>query len=208
MKGSVGPSIPFFSQWESRDLTSAILAQGASVALRRDPLWQLSGAQSLEEYVAWSNNACGMACLKMVLAARIGRIVPTLELARACTDYGGYRVTETGEIKGLIYAPFIEFIGREFGIRADIVTGINAAGLSQLLGGSEFFMASVHHSIRWPDQEPPAKGGHLVLVIDASEKTITFHNPSGHTPDTQEYVTLPTESFERFFAGRGIAIHR
>lgn len=200
--------VPYFSQWESAELTGAVLTEGAHVALSRDPLWQSSGARSLDEYAAWANNVCGMACLKMVLAARIGRVVPTLELARRCTEYGGYTVSETGEIKGLIYAPFVEFVRHEFGLSAEVITNITADDLPGIFSKAEFFLASVHPSIRWPDQEPPSKGGHLVLVWAATPDEIRFHNPSGHTPDTQVGPTLAPETFGRFFAGRGIAIHK
>ena len=102
--------MPFFSQWESRDITSDVLARGAAAALADDPNWASSGAATIDEYVQWASNLCGMACLKMILAARTGRAFPLLELARRCTTYGGYTVSNTGQIKGLIYAPFIEFI--------------------------------------------------------------------------------------------------
>lgn len=143
----------------------------------------------------------------MILAARTGRVVPTLELARACIIYGGYQVTEAGAIKGLIYAPFVTFIGQEFGLRAQIMTSLMASSLAEVLRHSEFFMASVHPGIRWPDQSPPHRGGHLVLVTAATAKAVTFHNPSGHVPEAQVSVTLPVDTFETFFAGRGIAIH-
>jgi hypothetical protein len=98
-------SVPFFSQWESRELTSDVLARGTS-ALADDPNWATSGATSLDEYVEWAAHLCGMACLKMILAARTQRVFPILALARLCTRYGGYQVGHDGQIKGLIYAPF------------------------------------------------------------------------------------------------------
>ena len=76
-------AVPFFSQWETPDMTLAVLADGAEAALRRDPLWRGSGAETLDEYAVWAANICGMACLKMILATR-GEIVPTIELARRC----------------------------------------------------------------------------------------------------------------------------
>ena len=100
-------TVPFFSQWETSDMTLEVLAEGADAALRRDPLWRGSGAETLDEYAVWAANICGMACLKMILATR-GEIVPTIELARQCTRYGGYVVND-GSIKGLIYAPFVSF---------------------------------------------------------------------------------------------------
>lgn len=78
-------AVPFFSQWETPDMTLAVLADGAEAALRRDPLWQGSGAATRDEYAVWAANVCGMACLKMILATR-GQIVPTIELARRAPD--------------------------------------------------------------------------------------------------------------------------
>src|SRR5258708_8219778 len=80
-------STPFFSQWESRDITSDVLARGAALALAEDPNWASSGAATIDEYVQWAGDLCGMDCLKMILSARTRCIFPTLELARTCTPY-------------------------------------------------------------------------------------------------------------------------
>ncbi|TPK50360.1 MULTISPECIES: C39 family peptidase [unclassified Mesorhizobium] len=197
-------TVPFFSQWETPDMTSAVLADGAEVALRRDPLWENSGARTLDEYALWAANVCGMACLKMILAAR-GQIVPTIELARRCTGYGGYVVTERS-IKGLIYAPFVSFVKAEFGLEAKVMTSVATSDIPAILGQSRFFIASVSSSIRWPEREPPSKGGHLVLVMSASDEGLRFHNPSGHTGATQANAVLAPADFDRFFANRGIAV--
>jgi hypothetical protein len=200
------PAVPYFSQWESRELTLDVLQHGAAVALARDPNWAASGAATVEEYATWADHLCGMACLKMILAARDGHVRPMLALARACTAFGGYTVNAAGEIKGLIYAPFVEYVRRDFGIEAEVVTELATEGIAGVLRRARYFIASVHPGIRWPDQPPPSKGGHLVLVLAADADGIVFHNPSGHDVATQEYVRLPPASFDRFFAGRGIAV--
>ncbi|WP_027057745.1 C39 family peptidase [Mesorhizobium loti] len=197
-------TVPFFSQWETPDMTLAVLADGAEVALRRDPLWRGSGAETLDEYAVWAANICGMACLKMILASR-GEIVPTIELARRCTGHGGYVVHE-GSIKGLIYAPFVTFVTAEFGLEAQVMTNVATADIPAILDRSRFFIASVSSSIRWPEREPPSKGGHLVLVTAASDDGFRFHNPSGHNRATQENAVLAPADFDRFFANRGIAV--
>jgi hypothetical protein len=197
-------AVPFFSQWETPDMTTAVLSEGADVALRRDPLWRASGAETLDEYAVWANNVCGMACLKMILATR-GEIVPTIELAKQCTVYGGYVVTE-GSIKGLIYAPFVRFVQEAFGLQAEVMTNVATSDVPGILRRASFFIASVSSSIRWPEREPPAKGGHLVLVTSASDEAFRFHNPSGHTSATQANAVLAPDDFDRFFANRGIAV--
>ncbi|MDX8467051.1 C39 family peptidase [Mesorhizobium sp. VK23B] len=197
--------VPYFSQWESPGMTLPLLAEGPS-ALHRDPLWRNSGAETVEDYARWAVNVCGMACLKMILAAR-GEIHPTLELARACTTYGGYVVNEAdGSIKGLIYEPFVRFVRERFGLSAETVTNVDMAMVPGLLSRWRYFIASVHPGIRWPERLPPSKGGHLVLVTAASPAEIRFHNPSGHDRQSQADVTLPLASFDRFFARRGIAV--
>ena len=197
--------VPYFSQWETPEMTLPVVAEG-SAALMRDPLWRHSGAETVEDYARWAVNACGMACLKMILAAR-GELHPTLALARACTAYGGYVVDEMdASIKGLIYAPFVKFVGERFGLVAETMTNVETAAIPGLLSGRQFFIASVNSGIRWPEREPQSKGGHLVLVTDASAETIRFHNPSGHDRQSQADVTLPLSVFDRFFANRGIAV--
>ncbi|MBB2714973.1 UNVERIFIED_ORG: hypothetical protein GGD48_000182 [Rhizobium etli] len=197
--------VPYFSQWETPGMTLPVLAEGWQ-ALLSDPLWRQSGAGTVEEYARWAVNVCGMACLKMILAAR-GEIHPTLELARVCTAYGGYVVNEIdASIKGLIYAPFVSFAAEHFGLGAETMTGVETSAIPDLLSKRRFFIGSVHSAIRWPQRKPPSKGGHLVLVTAASQQTIRFHNPSGHDKASQADVTLPLAVFDRFFANRGISV--
>ncbi|APZ42036.1 hypothetical protein [Acidihalobacter ferrooxydans] len=198
-------TVPYFSQWESAALAPDIASGRAR--LIDDPHWSASGARTPEEYAAWANHVCGMACLKMVLATRTGRIVPTLELARIARRYGAYTV-DNDAIRGLIYAPFVECVALEFGIRAEVVTEITAADLAAQLRRAEFFMASVHPGIREPQVAPPTRGGHLVLVTAAQGAMVRFHNPSGIDPATRADVCMPVTVFAGFFAGRGIAILR
>ncbi|MBM7045325.1 MULTISPECIES: C39 family peptidase [Rhizobium] len=205
---AVKHKVPYFSQWETPDMTLAVVAEGAQAALLKDPLWASSGARNVEDYARWAGNLCGMACLKMVLAARTGKTVPIMDLAMGCKDHGGYVEEQDGRIKGLIYAPFVPFVRDRFGLNARVVTGIPVAEIGDILTQSQFFIASVHHSIRWQDTVPPAKGGHLVLVTALEGDLIRFHNPSGHIAATRENVGMPLETFDRFFAGRGIAIDR
>jgi hypothetical protein len=195
--------VPYYSQWESRDMVEDIIAKRTTAA--SDPLWRESGALDLCEYLLWSGHICGMACLKMVLASRTGVIWPTLELARKMTFCGGYKV-ENDKIRGLIYQPFVDCLQREFGMRAKICTNLEVQSLPAVLDCVEFFMASVHHSIRWPDVVPTSKGGHLVLVTAIKDGCVIFHNPSGHTRAAQNDVSMTLERFDVFFAGRGIAI--
>jgi hypothetical protein len=196
-------AVPYFCQWESADLADAIVNGRATPA--DDPLWQASGALDQQEYITWANHVCGMICFKMVWAVLSGRVIPSLELTRVAMRYGAYTLDENG-IHGMIYAPFVTFLREDFDIESRIEVNQSAKNIPALLQEGAFFIASVHPDIRWADRMPPRKGGHLILVTAADEKTITFHNPSGHTRETQENVMLSHETFDHFFAGRGILI--
>lgn len=196
--------VPYYAQWESADIIGGIVS--GKISAMDDPLWEESGAESIAEYVRWASNICGMACLRMVLASRFGRSPAIMDLTRGALKYGAYREEPDGTIKGMIYAPFVEFIRDIYGIKSDVVTGVPVKNLAKVMQTSEFFLASVHHSIRWAERMPPQRGGHLVLVTNVSRTCVTFHNPSGHTMATQQNVSLEHAEFDRFFAGRGIAI--
>lgn len=196
------PAVPYFCQWESAHLASQIIRK--ELRLEDDPAWRDSGARDVEEYARWASHVCGMACLKMVLAARSGQVHPTLALARRSLPYGAY-TEQDGHIKGLIYAPFVRFVAQDFGLQAEVRVGVCADELPDVMARAEYFMASVHPWIRWPDRVPPAKGGHLVLVTRATADSVTFHNPSGE-PGMQADAVVPVQVFDTFFAGRGVAI--
>ncbi|WP_342705090.1 hypothetical protein OHZ10_28515 [Burkholderia arboris] len=198
--------VPYFSQWESRMLIDKFL----SGALRSedDPLWRESGARSPEEYAQWSPHICGIACLKMLLAQRTKRVLPLLELVHDAVTFGVYRPELGDGGKRLLYRPFVQWLGERFQMRGSVVEHTESAVLEARLRDGHRLMASVHPGIRHRDVEPPARGGHLVLVlgVDAQSGDWIFHNPSGFERDTQENVTMRRETFDRYFANRGILI--
>src|SRR5258706_14321857 len=97
-------------------------------------------------------------------------------MAIKITTNGGTIISNKGQIKGLIYAPFIEFIRQEFSIDAEIATDVTAGEIAGALQGSDFFIASVHHSLRWPDRLPPIRGDPLVLSLEATVYYVLFHS--------------------------------
>ncbi|WP_085337001.1 C39 family peptidase [Serratia marcescens] len=196
-------AVPYECQWASPELAADLIAGRATLA--QDENWARSGARDRAEYIEWANHVCGMACLKMVLGHRDGETPPLLELARRSLPYGAY-VREGERIKGLIYAPFVEYVREQFALQAEVKVGLDAADVPALLSECRYFIASVHPAIRRPESTPPHRGGHLVLITAADAQSVTFHNPSGDSPATRERVCLPLSRFSPFFAGRGIAI--
>ncbi|UPY37617.1 hypothetical protein [Sediminicoccus sp. KRV36] len=189
---------PYFAQWESPELVEAFL-NGRDAAT--DPRWAESGAADAAEYARWAEHLCGMACLRMAMAAR-GESLTIHDLRRAVQPLGGYVEEPGGFIRGLIYAGAVRWLN-DRGIAARIVLDEPMPAL----GRGEFYIASVHAAIRTPEVEPPRKGGHLVLVFGADEAgRWRFHNPSGIGVAQQRDVRLSPAAFSRFHADRGILI--
>ncbi len=197
------PDVPYFSQWESPDLILGLI--DGTRQETDDPLWQRSGARTVEEYAFWSQRTCGIACLRMVFAYRGLPVPPSVELALECEKAGGY-IRHADGVHGLIYAPFVSWIGERFDIKASVCKDLPIAELADLVSTGHMVIASVHHSIRWPHLRPPGRGGHLVLVTGASDDELVFNNPSGLPQLNQHRARLTGDVFDRFYAARGILI--
>jgi hypothetical protein len=195
---------PYFGQWESADRIGEILA--GTLRAEDDPLWPRSGAAGAADYARWADHLCGVACLRMALAAR-GIVPPrAFDLARELTTRGGYVVQADGGIRGLIYAPAAAWLWESPRIAAEVRVDVPAEDVTAMVADGGMFIASVHPAIRWPDRAPPARGGHLVLVFGTADGVLRFHNPSGDTAASQRGARLPVEVFARFYAGRGILL--
>jgi Peptidase_C39 like family len=196
--------IPWITQYATPSLIAAIAYEGHPAA--DDPGWPESGAPDAAAYGRWCARLCGMACLRMALIARDGRAPSLFTLLGGCLDYGGYVEQPDGSVTGLLYRQFAEFTRDRYQLQADVITGLDPGRMLRELDQGRLLMASVHKEIRRPDREPPATGGHLVLVTGYADGRVTFHNPSGHTRQAG-IATLPMTVFDRFAAHRGIALH-
>jgi hypothetical protein len=198
-------AVPYFCQWESRELARQILEK--QINTDDDPNWKASGAKTKKEYHDWSWSACGMACTKMILAHRTGKIVPIVDLGKQCTEYGGYTMPLENSV-GLYYKPYITFVEKELNWKAKIVQGMTFQELMHELGKGNYVIAGVSPQIRYPQSKPKVKGGHLVLMVgyDKIKQEFYLHNPSGISKETQEYAALKFSDFKKFFSGRGIVV--
>ncbi|WFB09465.1 C39 family peptidase [Streptomyces sp. LX-29] len=197
------PTVPYYSQWESADLVPEFVT-GARSALD-DPLWQKSGADSPEEYAFWAHRMCGVACLRMALDHWGLPVPPSVPLVRELEAAGAY-VRDGDEVKGLIYQPFAEYVGARWGMRARSVPELTAGEIRRTVDAGGLVMISVHFSLRVLEPQPPARGGHLVLVVDADDDGVRLNNPSGLPGHSQEYAAVGWADLERFFAGRGVVL--
>jgi hypothetical protein len=200
----LGPSgVPYYSQWESPDLVPRFLDGSLSAA--DDPNWAASGAQTPAEYGFWAFRVCGMACLRMVLDGRGLPVPPMMRLVERALVWQAY-VREGDRVAGLIYKPFADWVGHDYGISATVVPDLTLEQVYANASPATPVIASVHSSIRWPERTPPQTGGHLVLVTGAAGGTLRLHNPSGLPGASQRDALVPVADFARFFAGRGMIV--
>ncbi|KKT29915.1 MAG: hypothetical protein UW16_C0021G0003 [Microgenomates group bacterium GW2011_GWC1_44_10] len=199
--------IPYFSQWETKELANDFLNR--KITAKDDPKWMDSGADSPEEYEDWSWNICGMACLKMILVKKFGGNYRTVELAKKCESYGGYRQYEN-KIDGLFYHPFCRFLSSEFKIKTKVYRFfLTLEGIKREVKKERHFIVSVNPAIKCAKNTPKYKGGHLVLItgFDEEKRTLILHNPSGLYGESQENYEISEKDFKKFFAGRGILVY-
>jgi hypothetical protein len=197
--------IPYRSQFASPELAGEL--QSGRLAYEEDPRWSDFGAGTPEEYRRWARCGCGMACLQMILAARgDARIAPIAELGRRAIPYGAYEAEPPAGFGPLIYAGFVAFADAEFGLRARVAAPLSLEELAAAVAGDEVVVASVGAEIRTLAADPARRGGHLVLVHDSRDGRLRFHDPAGDAGVNSAGVWLDLAEFERFFAGRGIAV--
>jgi hypothetical protein len=197
------PDVPYYSQWESPELVGRFL--DGSLRAADDPRWAASGAATPDEYAFWARRVCGLACLKMLLAWQ-GEPVPTsMALVRRALACGAY-VRDGDRVRGLIYQPFVAWIGAEYGIAAQVMRELPVESVVRHARAGTLVVASVHPWVRWPQRVPPARGGHLVLVTGLEDGKLRFHNPSGLPGVSQRHALAGSADFARFAAGRGIVV--
>jgi hypothetical protein len=199
-------SAPIYTQYASPDLIAAIAYEGRDPG--DDPNWPSSGAADQAEYATWCRHMCGVACLATALHHFTGTTPPTLfDLLAGCRKHGAYTVDDEGQIHGLIYTPFAEYVRTEHGLDTVVHRELPVDELLAHLDADRVVLVSVNKEIRRPDLPAPGKGGHLVLATSHAAGAIRFRNPSGHTPQSRAAV-LPIRHFDDFYAQRGVSIGR
>ncbi|WP_138962505.1 C39 family peptidase [Streptomyces sp. YIM 121038] len=194
--------VPSLTQFASPDLVGKIVYEGHDRA--DDPAWRESGAATLDDYARWCGHLCGLTCLRMAL----GEGAPSLfELRDGALKYGAYTEDPAdGTIKGLIYAPFAEYVRDTLGREATVHRHLTLDEVADLVDSGHTVITSVHYEIRRPGRPAPGRGGHLVLVTArTADGSLHFHNPSGIDAPTRT-AELPRAEFEPFFAGRGVSM--
>jgi hypothetical protein len=148
--------VPYFAQWESAELAQRFV--DGSLPLADDPRWAASGAGTAAEYGYWANKVCGLACLKMILSSRGLPVPPMMTLVGRALSRQAY-IPQGDRVAGLIYGPFADWVAADYGITVEVAPDLPLAAVTAAASAQTPVIASVHAWIRWPDREPPARGG-------------------------------------------------
>jgi hypothetical protein len=201
--GLVHDPVPVVTQYATADLIGPVAYGGHDPG--DDPAWETSGAPTQAIYRRWCRHLCGIACLRMALLHRDGHAPNLFTLLNGARHQGAYIRQTDGNIQGLIYRPFVEYIRSTHQLAGEVHPQLDTKGLTDLLDQGRMVMASVSKEIRRPENAPERRGGHLVLAIGHQDGQILFRNPSGHTPQART-AALPSDRFEVFFGGRGLSL--
>ncbi len=203
--------VPYYAQIASPWLAHAFFEKRVHPSL--DPHWRESGAYTLEEYIYWTNRACGVACVKMAIEALGGERLSLIEWARRGVQLGGYlsekRPDGSQAERGWLHTALTELV-RHAGFFAE-ARPLTLDEFLPILAGSGMIIASVSHEIG-TNQPITKRGGHLVLVFGAvlngrnEVSALILHNPSGRTAALQIAAHIPAERFAAAYTGRGIVI--
>jgi len=195
--------VPYYSQWESASLVPEFITGRRNTA--DDPLWQKSGANTPQEYAFWAPRMCGVACLRMALDFWRRPVPPSVPLVKELCEAGAY-VRDGDTVKGLIYQPFAEHVRARWGLQAQAIPDLPAALIPEIISAGRLALLSVHKTVRTPNTDPPAKGGHLVLAVGTSKESVMLHNPSGLPGLSQEAAEVSWDRLDAFYAGRGVIL--
>ncbi len=204
--------IPYFAQWESPELVEKIVL-GDILEATKDQKWKNSGAVNKQEYLLWSWNMCGMACLKMILSYKKLPSPPLILLGKLALKDGCYKINHVSKypatyLDGLYHYPFVKFLKKEFGLSAKVSQTLVIPEIIREMDRGHLVIASVSPQIR-SGKKAPNKGGHLIVVTGYSQKQNCFwiNNPSGFYKQSQQDFKVTFNDFSKYFFNRGVIIN-
>lgn len=172
-------AVPFFSQavnWAGED----------------------SGFPNQDEVDRWQSNACGIASLRMVIAAFTGRAPGYWELLQQGLALGGYNDV------GWIHAKLVDLAGAH-GVPGRALRRRTVTDLAASLDAGHLAIVSVTPGFRGgrtkPDGSVWGRGGHLVVALRTTPGGIACHHPSSVAEGNWVDRDLPLDRWEASFSG-------
>lgn len=164
-----------------------------------------SGFPSLEEAGRWQSNACGIASLRMVIAAFTGRVPGYWDLLQQGLALGGYNEV------GWIHAKLID-LAAAHGVPGRAHRRKTVADLAASLDAGNLAIASVTPAFLGgrlkPDGTVWGKGGHLVVALRTTAEGLACHHPSSIPEGNWVDRDLPLDLWEASFSGNFLEFGR
>ncbi|MFD3842463.1 hypothetical protein ACFWWC_40380 [Streptomyces sp. NPDC058642] len=120
--------VPIVTQYATADLIGNIAYDGHDPA--HACAWDTTGAPTQSAYARWCRHMCGIACLRMVLLHRDGQAPSLFKLLTGARHYNAYVQQAGGDIKGLIYAPFAQYVQATHALWPSVHPELDVAGWS------------------------------------------------------------------------------
>lgn len=157
-----------------------------------------SGFPNQAEVDRWQSNACGIASLRMVIAALTGRDPGYWRLLQQGLDLNGYNAV------GWIHAKLVD-LAATHGVHGRALRRQTVADLAARLDAGRLAIASVTPGF-WggrpkPDGSVWGRGGHLVVALRTTESGIACHHPSSVAEGNWIDRDLPFDRWEASFSG-------
>lgn len=160
-------------------------------------LWREHGFSSAEDSAWWSDRACGLACLRMLLLGWYGQAPSTAELLREARADGAYV-----QGKGWAHAGLAR-LGRRHGLEAEPMA------LTEEEIAGHLAKAPLIASVKIEFPVGQGRGGHLILLTGRSgspaEPVFHFNDPSAWG---QRNDRVSGERFSAAYSGRAIVFPR
>ncbi|MGW7367946.1 C39 family peptidase [Streptomyces sp. NPDC054841] len=157
--------------------------------------WELHGGWALGDRLEWSNRACGMASLRMILLTYSGQAPTVIELLKLAVKH------EVMTPRGALHAG-IANLAADFGVPAQ-AEPLDVSDLTGRLAAAPLIISVTE---QFPDDG--RRGGHLVVArgyddsVDSADPDVLFRDPSawGQTHDR-----VPLSRLAASYSGRAIS---
>ncbi len=170
---------------------------------------------SQEDAAHWSVRACGVACVKMLLAGADIHLGKNDLASKPMWELIGEGLHEKAYCdRGWIHAGLLKLL-RKYGISGECHRRTTITKIAEVIRHGNVCIASVSVGLRGGEKDEAGnivgKGGHLVLFhgVRQNEAGITelrCHHPSSHLPWNWKNLWISRERVEKSFSGNLIEI--
>lgn len=173
---------------------------------RSGKAWRQFGAPSRDKYEKWNPEVCGICCLKMIGDTfGLTNHASLYSLALKCLAYDGYKITPSGEIKGVFHKPLLD-LAKNLGLDGQVERKLPIKKIVKALIVHDFVILSINKS----KVDASLSGGHLILVHEYNPipNTFTVHDPEPILSDNGENIVISSSRLQEISNNKGLVIRK